>query len=401
MPFKSEEQRRYLWANEPEIARDWTDTYGSRIHKNNGGIMSMQGGVKNYLGEQPMVNAPKYWQSAPDHEMTELAYITPQERDALVDMDMYGTMNGSPNEGPSGLMSLNGWGDKEQGFGMSDRGRGITGTGGHSFGDQETRSLRSPDSPSSDPGYTTTSPKDTFEQSWTGQPGFLGFGGGYKNLNVPGDTSQGHQSRFGIGNLFRGAASMFGGIPGRVGSMLSHIDPRQLRGKNPDGGWNTQRQYEDARNLRRDEKRMANMLSRRDRDLDYGEQNLYNLSEGKYDFRDDQFGENQAGITGTDVAQEFDVKDLITKVGGTVDNNAMDAYWKKALGDIQYQEAKVTKQDLAKYLPINQKDLIDRTNYEDALEYGLINKDMTKFEYEKMREGKITEAGTYTEKDFA
>ena len=38
MPFKSEKQRRYLWANEPEIARDWTDTYGSRIHKNEGGI---------------------------------------------------------------------------------------------------------------------------------------------------------------------------------------------------------------------------------------------------------------------------------------------------------------------------------------------------------------------------
>ena len=40
MPFKSEAQRRYLWANEPEIARDWTDTYGSRIEKSNGGISS-------------------------------------------------------------------------------------------------------------------------------------------------------------------------------------------------------------------------------------------------------------------------------------------------------------------------------------------------------------------------
>ena len=39
MPFQSEKQRRYLWANEPEIARDWTDTYGSRIDKNSGGIM--------------------------------------------------------------------------------------------------------------------------------------------------------------------------------------------------------------------------------------------------------------------------------------------------------------------------------------------------------------------------
>jgi hypothetical protein len=50
MPFKSEAQRRYLWANEPEIARDWTDEYGSRIQRDNGGIMRVpfQGGG-NYL----------------------------------------------------------------------------------------------------------------------------------------------------------------------------------------------------------------------------------------------------------------------------------------------------------------------------------------------------------------
>ena len=41
MPFQSEKQRRYLWANEPEIARDWADTYGSRIEKNEGGIMRL------------------------------------------------------------------------------------------------------------------------------------------------------------------------------------------------------------------------------------------------------------------------------------------------------------------------------------------------------------------------
>ena len=41
MPFKSEAQRRYLWANEPEIARDWTDTYGSKIHAGDGGIMRL------------------------------------------------------------------------------------------------------------------------------------------------------------------------------------------------------------------------------------------------------------------------------------------------------------------------------------------------------------------------
>ena len=42
MPFKSEAQRRYLWANEPKIARDWTDTYGSRIQKSNGGITAIK-----------------------------------------------------------------------------------------------------------------------------------------------------------------------------------------------------------------------------------------------------------------------------------------------------------------------------------------------------------------------
>jgi len=41
MPFQSEAQRRYLWANEPEIARDWTDTYGSKIQAADGGIMRL------------------------------------------------------------------------------------------------------------------------------------------------------------------------------------------------------------------------------------------------------------------------------------------------------------------------------------------------------------------------
>ena len=33
MPFKSEKQRRFLYANEPEIAKRWTDKYGSKPQK--------------------------------------------------------------------------------------------------------------------------------------------------------------------------------------------------------------------------------------------------------------------------------------------------------------------------------------------------------------------------------
>ena len=39
MPFKSEKQRRYMYANEPEIAKKWTQKYGSKIKKYRGGGM--------------------------------------------------------------------------------------------------------------------------------------------------------------------------------------------------------------------------------------------------------------------------------------------------------------------------------------------------------------------------
>ncbi len=30
MPFRSEKQRRYLWKNEPKIAKEWTKAYGRK-----------------------------------------------------------------------------------------------------------------------------------------------------------------------------------------------------------------------------------------------------------------------------------------------------------------------------------------------------------------------------------
>ena len=107
MPFQSEKQRRYLWANEPEIARDWTETYGSRVQKNNGGIMSIQGGVENYEPSQ-MINAPRVAKSSPNHPTAHLAYITPEEQDILIDLNLYGSLNGKPNRGPAGIPSLQG-----------------------------------------------------------------------------------------------------------------------------------------------------------------------------------------------------------------------------------------------------------------------------------------------------
>ena len=99
----------------------------------------VQGGVKNYLGKQKEVKAPVKWKSSPDHPETELAYITKKEKDLLIKSDLHGSLKGSVNRGPSGIISLNGWGDASDGFGGGTAGPGDTGgEGGDSPQDNST-----------------------------------------------------------------------------------------------------------------------------------------------------------------------------------------------------------------------------------------------------------------------
>ena len=87
----------------------------------------MQGKVKNYLGKQKMVKAPKYWKSGPDHPDTELAYITKAEKDLILKADLHGSLSKGPNRGPSGIISLNSAGS---GYGGPGPGGGGGGGGG-------------------------------------------------------------------------------------------------------------------------------------------------------------------------------------------------------------------------------------------------------------------------------
>ena len=401
MPFKSEAQRRYLWANEPEIARDWADTYGSRIQAANGGIMdvAIQGGVDNYLGKQPQVQAPRKWQSGPDKPPTELAYITEAEKDLILKTNMHGGLEGGPNIGPSGIISLDSFGDiggagasggDTSAGGGANQGAGFSGQGpGQSDRDFDRQKLNqraalqiAERQQAQNLGYNereniadaTYGPL----QKHTGERGFLGnlFRGankyGYTDTYTSG-PNQGQVKPGWGGRILGGLAGLATGVPFVGGAIGSAID----KGKG--------------------------IFGRKPRDMSqYKNLGLYDDRMKQKSFYDDALlSDNYSdmklpGITGTDAAQEFDIEDLITKISDT----ATDDYFKKGLNN-EYNLAKVTKQDLAKYLPLNQKDLIDMTNYEDAIEYGLINPEMSKFEYEKMREGKITEAGTYTEKDFA
>ena len=71
----------------------------------------VQGGVENYLGKQPQVVAPRKWKSSPDAPPTELAYITKAEKDLILKKDIHGSLSKGPNMGPSGIMSLDSFGD--------------------------------------------------------------------------------------------------------------------------------------------------------------------------------------------------------------------------------------------------------------------------------------------------
>tara|TARA_R110002020_G_scaffold90056_1_gene219539 strand:- start:150 stop:974 length:825 start_codon:yes stop_codon:yes gene_type:complete len=107
----------------------------------------VQGGVENYLGKQPQVVVPRKWQSSPDAPPTELAYITKAEKDLILKKDIHGSLSKGPNMGPSGIMSLDSFGDVGgggAGGADTDAGGGYdTGSGGGGFtgrGPTETKS---------------------------------------------------------------------------------------------------------------------------------------------------------------------------------------------------------------------------------------------------------------------
>ena len=110
----------------------------------------MQGEVRNYLGKQKMVKAPLNWQSGPDHPKTELAYITKKEKDLLIKKDLHNSLKGGVNRGPSGIMSLNGWGSTDSGQNVSgaaasaaESGRNTSDTLAAGMSNQDVQDFRS------------------------------------------------------------------------------------------------------------------------------------------------------------------------------------------------------------------------------------------------------------------
>ena len=61
----------------------------------------------NYMPSE-MVTVPKIAKSSPDTPTAKLAYITPEEQDILIDLNLYGSLDGKPNRGPGGYAPTKG-----------------------------------------------------------------------------------------------------------------------------------------------------------------------------------------------------------------------------------------------------------------------------------------------------
>jgi len=132
---------------------------------------AIQGGGYNYLGKEKTVTVPKRWLSDPDHVVAELAYITPREAKVLLDLNLYGSLDGKPNNAPGGLPSLQGDMGSVGGGGSSGGG----GSGGGGNGRQDAESQYGADSVGS---YDSSANQSGREQSYSGgndntvDPGF-------------------------------------------------------------------------------------------------------------------------------------------------------------------------------------------------------------------------------------
>ncbi len=213
----------------------------------------MQGGVQNYLGKQPQVMAPRKWQSSPDKPATELAYITEAEKNLILKANIHGGLEGGPNMGPSGIMSLDSFGDADAGVSgglsggdVSDAETGRSFAGANTISNKYGRDLRA--------GAVAA--------------------GGRQGLNEPQsvlDQVKALQKQFGP----RVGTNKFGGV---LSGLLGLVNPAfgflsrglgflgtklgDLRGYNPDGTPRTQAEYEAMVADRKAQTRIGNILGR-------------------------------------------------------------------------------------------------------------------------------------------
>ena len=325
MPFQSEKQRRYLWANEPEIAREWTDRYGA----NQGGIMdvasngNLRHDFQNYTNSGGNVSVPTSFQARPHSDPVNLAYVTPQEQGILQNLKP-----GTPHEGPMGIPNYDSF-DAAGGYSNPDTGYSAS-SGGGGGGWQDSSRADAAANAAAQASRKHYVEKEKIRSSPL-----------HSRYN-PNWKMGGAKSGFGMGNIWRGIMSMFGGVPGRIGSFLSRFDPRQLRGDL------TQQEWEDARSNRIRDKRINTILNRKAPITPMTLQNLKNL-----------------GYTGK-----------MPNVGSTQTSRAIDKDYESGMNTLDGPFAKTHLQgiDLSKYDParMNTHDF-EGVNFNPAHDFEGVN----------------------------
>ena len=183
----------------------------------------VQGGVDNYLGKQPQVVAPRKWQSSPDKPATELAYITEAEKDLILKANLHGGLEKGPNMGPSGIMSLDSFGDIG-GAGAA----GVDTSASGAANDGAGFSGRGPGETQSDFDSRVRNQKEIIQKAEQRQAERLG----YRERDNVVDMSR--PGRFGLGglkDLFSTALGFFNPALGLITRGLPDLFNR-LRGKN-------------------------------------------------------------------------------------------------------------------------------------------------------------------------
>ena len=173
----------------------------------------VQGGVDNYLGKQPQVVAPRKWQSSPDAPPTELAYITKAEKDLILKKDIHGSLAKGPNMGPSGIMSLDSFGDTG-GAGASG---GDTEAGG---GAMEGRGFsgRGPNETQSGFDARVRNQQEIMQKAEQRQAQNLGYN---ERSDIGNFTSR--RGPFGIGNIISGALGFINPAFGLISRGITSI----------------------------------------------------------------------------------------------------------------------------------------------------------------------------------
>ena len=245
---------------------------------------AVQGGVDNYLGKQPQVQAPRKWQSSPDKPATELAYITKAEKDLIIKKNIHGGLENGPNMGPSGIMSLDSFGDiggAGASGGDTSASGGANAGAGFSGRNSNTTSGREFD-------RQKQAQRGALQNAENAQARSLGYSARDNITNI--DRSNPNYNRSGI---FSGKFNPLSLIAGLVGGPLAGLFTKGIMGlknkfndvtNNPDDlslrerltGYKTQAEYDKARTDRQIESRRDKMQNR----IDKGYNSMFGMRTG-------------------------------------------------------------------------------------------------------------------------